>query len=133
MPEHINPDGTRPGRLLPDGSVEPGEPVGVVPLLHIYSPPFYHQEAFIVGNREGLERLRDALDALLSAGQEKVVSETVFHGDGEGYEVCCARDDSPFGDDAFWNRLSSPYTVDCGEEQHGSEDDDIIYPYSLFR
>jgi hypothetical protein len=54
-------------------------------VLHIYAQPFQHQEAWVVGTREGLTILRDALTkALETEGPVSTVSST---NDGEGYHV----------------------------------------------
>ena len=53
--------------------------------LHIYAQSFQHQDAWIVGTRDSLMALRDALNrALESQTLEKLES---FTGDGEGYSV----------------------------------------------
>lgn len=61
--------------------------------LHIYSPPYPHADGFIVGDRESLGRLKDAIDyALLSPTGRKDLSVDAFANDGEGYSlrVMCA-------------------------------------------
>lgn len=53
--------------------------------LHIYAQSCWHDEAWIAGNREGLTRLRDAIDKALLDGKGN--SDHVFTTDGEGYRV----------------------------------------------
>jgi hypothetical protein len=55
-------------------------------LLHIVPQHMYHDPAFIAGNRLGLTRLRDAIDAALAA-PGKTAQASVMPIDGEGYNV----------------------------------------------
>ena len=63
------------------------------PTLHIYSQPYEHADARIVGNRAGLSRLALALsDAIMgrrntTTGSSSTQRDCVFASDGEGYEV----------------------------------------------
>jgi hypothetical protein len=57
-----------------------------VELLHIIAQHSYHDRAWIVGNRLGLERLRDAIVAALDAPETRQEA-AVFCADGEGYGV----------------------------------------------
>lgn len=72
--------------------------------LHIYAQACWHDEAWIAGNREGLTRLRDAIDKALLDGHGK--SDRVFTADGEGYHVVAMKlADQEFG------KLGMPYTA----------------------
>lgn len=53
-------------------------------LLHIYGQASWHGTARIVGNRNALIVLRDAIDAALSEGKAETSASTT---DGEGYGV----------------------------------------------
>lgn len=53
-------------------------------LLHIYSQYIAHTEAWVVGNREGLISLRNAIDAALNQGS---ASTEVTAADNESYKV----------------------------------------------
>ena len=55
------------------------------PILHVYGPSGPHDEPLIVGSREALERLRDAIDRSL----ERVHSAQTgfFTADGEGFDL----------------------------------------------
>ena len=53
--------------------------------LHIYAQAQWHDDVWIVGDKEGLRLLRDAIDKALSEG--KAESDHVFTADGEGYRV----------------------------------------------
>lgn len=56
-------------------------------LLHVIAQRSYHDPAFIVGNREGLTRLRDALNAALEAPSTTQKADAMCN-DGECYRVC---------------------------------------------
>lgn len=52
--------------------------------VHVYGQPTYHSEAYITGDRAGLEALRRAVDAAL---RDNISSATVSTNDGEGYSL----------------------------------------------
>lgn len=52
--------------------------------LHIYAQYTYHDDAEIVGTKESLEKLRDALNRTLDKGYYSFEDEV---NDGEGYEI----------------------------------------------
>ena len=59
--------------------------------LHIFGQEFWHNEAFLIGNRNALLALKKAIDKAL----ENKISKPVFmQNDGEGYFaiVVCAED-----------------------------------------
>lgn len=83
-------------------------------ILNIYGQPSHHFEARIVGNREGLEALRNAIDnALIIDSHAKAPddNEPLFASDGEGYEILIDRHDDEWGinapKDSFWNKPES--------------------------
>lgn len=53
-------------------------------LLHIYGQANWHDDAFIVGNEQGLLRLRAAIDRALANGTS---AASAFPRDGEGYST----------------------------------------------
>lgn len=53
--------------------------------LHIYAQQYQHQEAWVVGTKDGLTALRDALTVALAA--DAPISIPAFTNDGEGYKV----------------------------------------------
>lgn len=55
-----------------------------LPILHLIAQPYWHRPAFVVGNRDGLTALRDAIDAALAGGEP--AAETMCR-DGEGYRI----------------------------------------------
>lgn len=72
---HINPNGKAVGGPQPDEML----------LLHIYSQPWEHSEARVIGNDAGLRALRDTIIEALREGQAE--SNELFASDGEGYQV----------------------------------------------
>ena len=56
--DHVNPDGKdASGASVP------------VALLHVYGQFQWHDDCFVVGNIEGLRRMRDALSAAIDEAQ----------------------------------------------------------------
>lgn len=53
--------------------------------LHVYSPWTWHDDARLIGNREALEALQEALTHVL-AGQGTAILQT-FTSDGEGFDL----------------------------------------------
>lgn len=52
--------------------------------LHLYPQAQWHDEAYVIGTRESLLKLRDAIDSALATGSAKA---DCFTNDGEGYSV----------------------------------------------
>lgn len=91
--------------------------------LHIYGQTYNHDHAFIVGNKEALESLRDAIQAALDGKTTECVA---FAADGEGYEVKVYQEDS----DVYWDNASLPYTD--SETLGINSGPDSIGPWELF-
>ena len=72
------------------------------PVVHLHAASFWHDDAWIVGNREGLEQLRAAIDRALDKGGTHA---SAFVNDGEGFTCFVALES-----DADMNRLNVPYT-----------------------
>lgn len=89
------------------------------PILHLYSPASYHQEQVVLGNRAGLEALRNAVNAALAGGFS--VTDACETGDGEGYHLLVKMLD----DDAM-QTVRTPYTAK--DAQHVGEVD----PFDLW-
>lgn len=53
-------------------------------VAHIIAQSYFHQPAFLIGDREGLERIRDAIAQALETGEAR---RGIFAQDGEGYGV----------------------------------------------
>lgn len=97
-------------------------------MIHIFAQESWHEDAFIVANREGLEALRDALNKALKDGDKAVVElKDLMVGDGEGFDLAILRDDSPFASE-FWNRLAVPYSDEIAREnRHNALTPEEIY------
>lgn len=54
-------------------------------LLHVYAQESWHSPAQIMGHRDALKALRDAIDRALQTGME--ASSEAMTNDGEGYHV----------------------------------------------
>ncbi len=77
--------------------------------LHVYGQKDRHDDVFVIGNVEGLKRLRDALNSVLS-GSKNEAKETSFAQDGEGFNVYVKR---VFGDEL--EKAHLPYADGPGE------------------
>lgn len=75
------------------------------PILHIYQQPTHHADAFIFGNRLGLEALRDAIDRALAASADDEPPR-MSQNDGECYD-CYVRLAAP-----GWMRLAPTIYTD---------------------
>lgn len=76
-------------------------------MLHIYAQPEWHCDAYILGDRESLARLRDALTRALDTGQPQTVE--AFTSDGEGFSAVVAVCDD--------DNLALPYTDEAARER----------------
>ena len=102
--------------------------------LHIYGQSDWHSEAFIVGDREALIFLRNAIDRAIENGKPESVGigrgrntdvsldsadSCVFVNDGEGYEpiVICASPET-------MDKMAVPYTDEIAQERR----DNVIWP-----
>ena len=92
------------------------------PLLHIHAQPCWHDPAYIVGNRAGLEALRDGLNATLAGASRPA---EVFVSDGEGYEVEVQLDESDWQDrEGTWRRRAKPYS-----DEIAASSADALWPW----
>ncbi len=91
------------------------------PMLHLYAQPFWHAEAYIVGDREGLTALRDAIDAALDTGRG---TASPFASDGEGYELEVLAVST---EDAW--RLGVPYTDEMALDKR--KGNGVLWPYQI--
>lgn len=58
--------------------------------LHLHAQQFEHDDAYVVGTRESLTRLRDAIDVALANKAQHKSSDALaefFTSDGEGYDL----------------------------------------------
>ncbi len=75
------------------------------PLAHIHAQAFWHDDAFIVANTEGLCRLANAIAEAIASRSGEGTAELICH-DGEGYTLKIIRKD----DEQTWDKLALPYT-----------------------
>ena len=81
-------------------------------MLHVYSQEAWHDEAFIVGTRCDLQRLRDLLTAVLAGTQQEGIPALIetSTNDGEGYslQIILATEEE-------MHDYSLPYTADYAQ------------------
>lgn len=91
------------------------------PWMHVYPQYIWHSEATICGTRQGIEALRDALNAALDDPQGVTLASGFFASDGEGYALHVHV--LPFGE---FKRLAPFYSDDCARHGKGA-----FWPYML--
>lgn len=74
-----------------------------LPIVQVYDHQDSHMEVFIVGNKEGLLKLRNAIDSALESKSNFDIAP-VFVSDGEGYELVVVNNKLSF------ENLMLPYT-----------------------
>jgi len=99
-----------------------------ISLLHLYAQSWEHNDAWIVGNREGLTALRDALNRALETETTKPTACLAFATDGEGYACFIVPNDADWQSDR-WMRLYLPYTDETAKDHR--KDEDVLTPYQL--
>ena len=77
-----------------------------LPVLHMHGQEFWHQEAYIVANRLGLEKLKTAIEEALADGASQAAE---MASDGEGYDLCVQFIDNPWNSEE-WEKAALPYT-----------------------
>ena len=94
--------------------------------LHIFNQYTWHDDAYIVGNREGLVALRDAINNYLETKQEEI---EVLAGDGEGYDICITEVE----DKLIETRLALPYSdeIALGDPEQSIQPWDLVQKYKL--
>jgi len=83
-----------------------------VKLLNIYGQEAWHTEARIIGSKDGLLELRDAIEKAIKDGKATTSNDLpLFASDGEGYEVIVEMHNDEWGcnapQDSFWNTEGS--------------------------
>lgn len=81
-------------------------------LLQLYTQPAWHEDAWIVGNRPGLEALVQAIQNALSSGEG---AAEVFAADGEGFTLRVRLDNAPMSSPS-WMKRAMPYTDESARE-----------------
>lgn len=90
-------------------------------LLHIYSQNYWHSPAYIVGDKETLLALKEAIDKALTQNQSSFESSTI---DGEGYDVKVFLKES--SNEEYWDNAALPYTDDVAMSPK-----EAIWPWKL--
>lgn len=112
-PEPFLPDHRHPCPCLPEGADDLPEPERArlvaerVRLLHVHGPASWHGTVLVVGNRNGLLVLRDAVDEALASPALRG-STTAMASDGEGYGVEVTLVDEAWTHPA-WETAPLPY------------------------
>ncbi|MGE6630561.1 hypothetical protein [Bacillus sp. NPDC077027] len=92
-------------------------------LGQLYAQDSWHMEACIIGNKEGLLELRDAIDVAL---QKKIGVAHLFPADYEGYETYVALVD----EDEVFESLCLPYRDEYAQSEENALDPfDIVKQY----
>ncbi|MCM8735932.1 hypothetical protein M5E06_17500 [Azospirillum sp. A1-3] len=89
-----------------------------IPMVHLYGQPSWRDDAHIIGNRAGLESLRDAIDKALKTGAEEA---EVFATDGEGYGIQVVE-----LNDAILDDMRPPYTDPEAKEMFDQSWPDVV-------
>lgn len=85
------------------------------PTMHVYGQSVWHDDVNIVGNREALERLQEAIERALEGDKETGTTGVVFAKDGEGYEVCITLQDGQCHSPE-WEDYVAPYNDEMARE-----------------
>ncbi len=88
-----------------------------ITLLHIYGQSLQHDAAYIVGNRQGLEALKEAIETALTM-DEAEISATVA--DGEGYQIYVLADDNDWQGKSWQGRML-PYSHPIANRNGGGK------------
>lgn len=97
-------------------------------LLHVYAQPWEHSDAWLVGNREGLTALRDALNRALASETTEPAGCLQFVADGEGYACFIVPNDADWQTEK-WQKLYRPYTDETAKDRRS--DEEVLVPYRL--
>lgn len=76
-----------------------------MPTVHVYPAESQHGEAYIVGNRAGLEKLWNAITEALNSDESEIATADVYAKDGEGYDLIVVE-----ACDAIMDETPLPYT-----------------------
>lgn len=94
-----------------------------IPVVHLYAQYQWHDDAFIVANREGLLALQRAITEALENGHG---STEAFVGDGEGFSVRIVVKDE---DLSAWREVAVPCISDIAREKNPK----ALWPWDLWR
>lgn len=96
---------------------------GDLKITHIYAQDYWHDNSFIVANKEGLLALKRAIEEAL---KEQHAKADVMTADGEGYSthILCLQED---WQSEKWQKLMLPYTDECAKDSR----ENMIQPCQL--
>lgn len=86
MTDQLKQNNTKMTHIDPNGRAVGGSQPEEILALHIYSQPWEHCEARIVGNRMALQALTNAIGEALTTGKAET-KEEIYATDGEGYTI----------------------------------------------
>jgi hypothetical protein len=92
-----------------------------IDVVHIHAQPQWHDEAFIVANRSGLLKLREAIDRALEEGSAQV---ELMPADGECFNLHIIVGDEDWQSE-FWKKAALPYTDELASEKRP----DAVWPW----
>lgn len=99
------------------------------PLVHVYPQVAWHDDVFIVANKEGLLALQRAISGALKKGKGV---EEVTVADGECYNVKILLNDASWPSDA-WKLLALPYTADYVKDMAPTVSNTVVHPWELWQ
>lgn len=89
--------------------------------LHVYGPGAWHDDSNLIGDREALTKLRDAINVALEKGQSTMLSFTT---DGEGYNLnICLMEQKNL------DKMALPYI----EEIASDHKENVVHPWQVRR
>lgn len=91
-------------------------------VAHIYAQGHWHDEAYIVADRDALLALRAAIDKALTEGHG---ATTLTPTDGEGYDLHIVRVDADW-QSPEWQDLAMPYTDEVAGGRGGKHPSSLI-------
>jgi len=91
------------------------------PVIHVWSPYAFHEESYIVGNREGLVKLYQAIGSVLNKSKGTTTA-SFFISDGEGYDMVVT-----LVEDKDLDKIAIPYTASYAVEKR----EITTYPWDI--
>ena len=92
-------------------------------MLHIYGQNHEHDKVYIVGNKESLRKLRDAITNAIDFYHYPAITKGMTS-DGEGYEIRIISNDTPWAG-KYWQKLGLPYAGSSSQDIR----DNAIWPW----
>lgn len=96
-----------------------GARADAMPTVHLHAQAYWHDPAYVTGNRAGLLALRQAIDEALGEAEDSSVN--AFTSDGEGYDLRVRRVDG-----AQIHKLGLPYTDEVARDR----DPQAVWPWT---